>query len=177
MHFKPIVMLLEANEIEYAVGGSLLLYLKGLSVSPNDVDILVEPWQFAIAKEVLQNRAVKSEDKLAQGRFKTKSCTTFTMSDGVQVDLMTGFAVSYANSVFEMPFSAVREQTRAGALPLASMEAWYIMYWLLPGKEDKRSIMEHYFRSCGLKDRHYLQQAFELELPEGASDALRVLLA
>ncbi|MFB1099447.1 hypothetical protein [Terribacillus sp. JSM ZJ617] len=176
MHVKPIVTLLEANEIVYAVGGSLLLYLKGLPVSPNDMDILVEPEQFARAKRTLQNIAVISEDKLPLDRFQTKSCTTFTMSDGLQVDLMAGFAVSYGGNVLEMPFTAVRDQTIAGVLPLSSMEAWYIMYWLLPGKEGKRSVMEQYFRSSGLKDRHYLQQALEFELPEGASAAIQDLL-
>lgn len=177
MHFKPVLELLEARGISYAIGGSLLLYLKGLPVCPNDVDILVERECFACAKEVLQASAVTYEDKPAQGIFLTRACITFGMSDGLQVDLMTDFAILYETNVIQMPFTAIKEQTKDGLLPLGSMEAWYVMYWLLPGKEKKRTLMEDYFHSNGLADPSYLKQALTLGLPEAANSAISRLLA
>ena len=177
MHFRPVLELLEARDISYSIGGSLLLYLKELPVVPNDVDIVVQRELFAEAKQVLQESAVKYEDKPAQGRFLTRACTTFEMSDGVDVDLMTDFAVLYETNVIRMPFIAVTEQTKEGLLPLGSMEAWYVMYWLLPGKEKKRALMEDYFHSNGLTDTSYLKQALMLDLPEPASGAISRLLA
>ncbi|SDD64091.1 hypothetical protein SAMN05421663_11617 [Terribacillus halophilus] len=177
MHFKPVLELLEARDVPYSIGGSLLLHLKGLPVSPNDVDIIVERELFATAKEVLQERAVKYEDKPAQGRFLTRACTTFEMSDGLQVDLMTDFAVLYEKSVVRMPYTAVTEQTKDGLLPLGSMEAWYVMYWLLPGKESKRDLMEDYFHRNGFADPRYLKQALTFDLPEAANKTINRLLA
>ena len=50
LHFRPVLELLEARDISYSIGGSLLLYLKELPVVPNDVDIVVERELFAEAK-------------------------------------------------------------------------------------------------------------------------------
>lgn len=176
LHFKAVLNVLEANDIPYAIGGSLLLSLKGLPVIPNDVDILVEPKMFAKAHKVIREYAAAFENKPPQGRFLTKACTTFTMADGLKVDLMTDFAVSYENGRFEMPFTIEKAETQAGMLPFSSMEAWYVMYWLLPGKEAKRALMEDYFRSGGLIDKEYLTQVLMLGLPDDISHAIKDLL-
>lgn len=51
------------------------------------------------------------------------------------------------------------------------------MYWLLPGKEDKWSIMDRYFRSSRLQKRHSLQQVLKLSLLEFSSATIRDLSA
>ncbi|QXE02591.1 nucleotidyltransferase family protein [Terribacillus sp. DMT04] len=176
MHFQPVIKLLEEHEVPYSIGGSLLLFLKGLSVQPNDVDLLVKPENFSQAKQVLQKRAVQIEDKPPQGRYITKACTTFTMLDNIQVDLMADFAVTYEDALFRMPFTAVKEQTTAGILPLGSMEAWSVIYWLLPNKEAKRKLMERYFQLHGLSNRHILEEARRIGMPAKADHAIGKLL-
>jgi hypothetical protein len=176
LHFQPVLKLLEKHEVPFSIGGSLLLFLKELPVQPNDVDLLVRPENFAQAKQVLQKRAVQLEDKLAQGCFSTRACTTFTMLDNLQVDLMTDFAITYKDNLFRMPFTAVMEQTAAGILPLSSMEAWYVMYWLLPRKEVKRKQMENYFRLQGLSNRQVLEEARRIGMPAEADLAIGKLL-
>ncbi|MFP7494919.1 hypothetical protein SFC66_14115 [Terribacillus saccharophilus] len=176
LHFKAVLNVLEANDIPYTIGGSLLLSLKGLPVIPSDVDILVESKIFASAHEVIRSYATAFEDKPAQGRFLTEACTTFTLADRLQVDLMTGFAIAHEADRFEMRFTIEKAETHAGLLPLSSMEAWYVMYWLLPGKEAKRALMEDYFLKGGLADRECLKQALMLGLPAEASHAIKDLL-
>jgi hypothetical protein len=176
LHFQPVLELLEEHEVSYSIGGSLLLSLKGLPVQPNDVDLLVKPENFTQAKQVLQKRAVRIKDKPPQDCFLTKACTTFTMLDNIQVDLMADFAITYEDTIFRMPFTAVMEQTVAGILPLSSMEAWYVMYWLLPNKETKRELMENYFRSHGLSNRQPLEEASRLGMPAEANRTMEKLL-
>ncbi|SNZ14600.1 hypothetical protein SAMN05421503_2510 [Terribacillus aidingensis] len=176
MHFQPVLKLLEEHEVPYSIGGSLLLFLKGLPVQPNDVDLLVKPENFTQAKQVLQKRAVQTEDKPPQGCYSTKACTTFTVLDDIQVDLMTDFAITYKDNLFRMPFTAVMEQTAVGILPLSSMEAWYVMYWLLPRKKEKRKLMENYFRLHGLPNRKILEEARRIGMPAEADHAISKLL-
>ena len=82
---------LNADGIGWAIGGSLLLYLKGIAAHFDDIDITV----------VVEDAESLKSDLLAMGKlmppnpnrqYKTRHFYEFVI-DGVDVDVMAGFVI------------------------------------------------------------------------------------
>lgn len=78
-------------KISWAIGASLLLYLKGITDHFNDIDILVKEEDFLSTKEILLAMGeVKPENPNTQ--YKTRHFLEFTVEE-VEVDLIAGFVI------------------------------------------------------------------------------------
>jgi hypothetical protein len=158
---------LNGSNIIWAVGASILLNQFGLINKPNDIDIFVDIKDIDRADEILKSIGEKKKwEKTAA--YSTKYFYEYII-DGIDVDVMAGFAVNHNNGVFEYIFdyNSISEFKIINGvnIPFTSLEDWYIIYQLIPNREPKVNLIEKYLLSKGIKKPFLLQRALKGSLP------------
>lgn len=158
---------LENENITWGVGGSLLLSFYQLIDKPNDIDILVTESNAAELNEIMLSIGKPKEAK-ATNPFRTTIFSKYTIDD-IGIDIMGGFAVQHNNGVYRLVLqqdSIVDYKKINGVnIPLCSLEDWYILYWLIPNKQEKAILIENYLRTTGVKNPKLLEKALKQPLP------------
>ncbi|TVY10819.1 hypothetical protein [Paenibacillus cremeus] len=90
--------------------------------------------------------------------------------EGVEVDLLGLFGIRHADGIYRLDF---RQEDIAGttwadgqAVPLSTLEDWFVLYLLIPGKQEKADLIERYWLTQGgpvRRDR--LAAALQEQLP------------
>jgi hypothetical protein len=62
-------------------------------------------------------------------------------------------------------------------IPFSSLEDWYVVYQLMPGREPKVKLIEDHIRSSGIADEVLLERALSAELPADVRARIERLLA
>ncbi|MFC4560162.1 hypothetical protein ACFO3D_18555 [Virgibacillus kekensis] len=170
---------LNNKRITWSVGGSLLLKFHGLVDTPNDIDILVDEDHINSAKDTL-SQIGKPEEAIHKEPFRTRFFSTYKIGS-FNVDVMGGFAVKHDAGVYRLPFrksSIVAYENINGVnIPLSSLEDWYILYWLIPGKQEKAALLENHFKINGINCPSLLEKALERPLPREIKDRAKKLLS
>ena len=126
----------------WAVGASILLYLKGYVDNFNDLDLLVAA-EDAEAMETILNQ-LGTPLPTTRGTFETKRFRKFEV-DSVEIDMIGGFAIVSQGQVYDCDlkedqvtgyFALYGEQ-----IPLHSVSLWH-RYYSLMGRPDKVEIIE-----------------------------------
>lgn len=135
---------LNAANITWAVGGSMLLYFKGIVSEFRDIDIMVKDEDAQAAKTILLSMGTLEPQK-SSAKYKTKAFYEFTV-DGVDIDVMAGFvivkdSVDYDCSLNE---NEIAEHIILGneKIPLHSVAVWRRYYELMEKPEKVRMIDE-----------------------------------
>jgi hypothetical protein len=129
---------LNREGIIWAVGGSLLLFLRGRVESFNDIDIMVDEEQAERAAVILGNLGYELPYK-PNVKFATRHFHEFSI-DGVCVDLLAGFVIISDGNQYECPLKAddIKEniEVSGAQIPLHSLSEWH-RYYLLMGRNDR----------------------------------------
>jgi len=156
-----IVKALQREQIHFGIGGSLLLAHHGLSVTPRDIDLVVALEDAERAVQVLSEMGtVVEQDETSL--YATQVFQEFIIK-GIDVDLMSGLQIRHDEGIFVYPFA---EQTiNETGLPFMSLVDWYVIYQLIPGREQKVAMIEHCLADQEV-DRERLEQLRRLNLPQ-----------
>ena len=156
-----IVKALQQEQIRFGIGGSLLLAHHGLPVTPRDIDLVVALEDAERAVQVLSEMGtVVEQDETSL--YATQVFQEFII-EGIDVDLMSGLQIRHDEGIFVYPFA---EQTiNETELPFMSLVDWYVIYQLIPGREQKVAMIEHYLAEQEA-DRERLKQLRRLNLPQ-----------
>ena len=131
--------------VHYAIGGSLLLYLKGIVDDFHDIDIMIEVDDIDIAREGMLKLG-SIEPPSPNHQYKTKCFMEFSIRS-VEVDIMAGFIVVYNNKDYDCSFDRTHimgyEMVDGVQVPLAPLDDWMHFYHLM-GREDKSQMIEDY---------------------------------
>jgi hypothetical protein len=169
---------LNNSNMVWAVGASILLNQYGLVNKPNDIDILVELKDIEKADELLKNIGEKKHQEKT-GTFSTRHFYEYTIR-GIDVDVMSGFAINHSSGVFEYIFdrSSVSEVIKLNRvdIPFTSLEDWYVLYQLIPNREAKATMIENYLLLNGMKNSFLLERALNGNLPAGVRQRIKRLL-
>lgn len=158
----PIVKLLEANQITYALGGSGLLYYLKLIDSVNDWDITVE-----CSKDTL-TEAIQGYDWVEQKSGDYPFASQFRLSvDFPRIDFIGRFALYSEEEVISLPVSILEEWD---GIKLSSLEVWYAAYFLM-GRKEKASMLLTYLKSN--KDKVNIHLINDLLMKDGLNNELR----
>lgn len=88
---------------------------------------------------------------------------------GIDIDVMAGLSISHNNGIFEYIFdyTSISECKKINGvnIPLSSLEDWYLIYQLIPGRELKVKMIENYLLSNGIKKPTLLERALRGVLP------------
>lgn len=159
---------LNKEKILWAVGASLVLNNYGLIDNPNDIDILVDIKDIEKIDKILQTLGIKKSREKTD-TYSTKYFYEYVI-DGVDIDVMGGFIIKHVNGQYEYCFDnesiTVIKNIDEIDIPLTSLEDWYIIYQLIPGREYKVNIIEKYLLKNGLNNINLLNRALDKNLTE-----------
>lgn len=170
---------LNNSNIVWGVGASILLNQFGLIDKPNDIDIFIDIMDIEKADKILKSIGEKKMWKKTT-IYSTKYFYEYIV-EGIDVDVMGGFAVNYNNGVFKYTFdnNSISEYKVINGvnIPFTSLEDWYVIYQLIPKREPKVKMIEKYLLSNGIKNPFLLERALEGNLPAEVRKKIESLLS
>jgi hypothetical protein len=151
----------------WGVGASTLLYYHGLVSEPHDIDILTSEADIEVVAATLRELGI---EKLSEpGELYSTSRFLEYVINGTDVDVMAGLAIKHADGTYVLPFdrrSITAKRTEDGVtVPLMSLEDWYVVYQLIPGREAKVKLIEDHILTSQRTDLELLDRELDLELP------------
>ena len=133
----------DAAGICWAVGGSLMLYLRGITDVFHDIDLMVAESDALRAKELLLRLGALAPPHPA-GQYQTRHFYEFTV-DGVEIDLIAGFVITAGGTAQECPLLPADIDgsiTVGGAvIPLHALAVWR-RYYMLMGRTEKVAMID-----------------------------------
>ncbi|MBW9158270.1 hypothetical protein [Clostridium tagluense] len=169
---------LNENGVVWAVGASILLHHYGLIDNPNDIDILVDLSDIEKVDKILKSIGEKKVRKKSD-TYSTKYFYEYVVH-GFDIDLMAGLSINYNNGTYEYIFNhtSISEYKKINGvnIPLSSLEDWYVIYQLIPGRDIKVKMIENYLSLNGVKKSTLLERALKGNLPEEVRDKIQGIL-
>ncbi len=166
------------KNINWGVGGSLLLYFHQLVKDPNDIDLLVSEKDALTLIKTL-NELGSSREAYSMYPF----CTTYFSTSIVntnEIDVMGGFCIEHPLGEYKLLFdemSVVDYITiDKSKIPLTALEDWFVLYQLMPNKHEKVTLLENYFLENGIKHPYLLEKAIQQPLPVDVRKKIEHLL-
>ncbi|MBE0600948.1 MAG: hypothetical protein IH607_04115 [Firmicutes bacterium] len=131
-----------AARITWAVGGSMLLYFKGIVPVFRDIDILVKTEEAETVREILAELGTQ-QTSARSDTYRSEAFFEFNI-DGVDVDVIAGFVI-VRNGVpcdRSLRDDEITESVRSGneTIPLHSLAVWRRNYELMDQPEKVRLI-------------------------------------
>lgn len=170
---------LNNSNIVWGVGASILLNQFGLIDKPNDIDILIDIKDIEKANEVL--KSIGEQKKWEKTATYSTKYFYESIIDGIDVDVMSGLAVSHNSGVFEYIFdnNSISEFKiiNGVSIPFTSLEDWYVIYQLIPNRESKAKMIERYLLSNGIKNYLLLERALKGNLPAEVRDKIKSMVS
>jgi len=138
---KLIADRLNSNGITWAVGGSMMLYLRGRATNAHDIDLMVDEKQIEPAKRLLNDMGKLQPDK-DNAQYQTRHYYKYVVN-GVDIDLIAGFVIVKDGVPHECPLLkkdiTERHNLEGTAIPLHSLDVWR-EYYTLMGRPEKVSM-------------------------------------
>jgi hypothetical protein len=131
------------KQISWAVGASLLLYIKGIADNFNDIDIMVSEDDADKVKLILEAMGQLLPQK-ENAQFKTKVYLKYLV-DGVEVDIFADFTIVSEGKEYRFPLKKgeISELVTINneLVALHSVQVWKHYYELM-GRSDKVALIE-----------------------------------
>lgn len=156
------------ENILWGVGASVLLHYNNIVEYPNDIDIIVTEEDTEKLHKILCELGTYMPLPYKKP-FHTKYFHHYIV-DGTEIDVMGGFAIEHESGIYTMPFdnSSIVEQINIGGISISftSLEDWYVLYMLIPGRDKKVKMIEDYLIQNGMKNPSLLKRTLKEPLPE-----------
>lgn len=143
MVLSNIARKLNQRNLTWAIGGSLLLYFKGITNEFHDIDIMVAEEDVKVLKEIMLTfgQLFPPNPKV---EYKTKHFLEFNV-EGVEIDVMAGFTIVNRENEYYFPLRAgsVNDFTEVNgvSIPLQSIAEWR-KYYELMGRTEKVKMID-----------------------------------
>lgn len=168
-----------ASDITWGVGASMLLNQLGLVEEPNDIDIVVALHDIEKAVDMLSGMGEKKTCD-ANANYSTE-CFYEYVINGVDLDVMAGFAINHHSGVFHYPFDrhsiSMHKEIHGVMIPFTSPEDWFVIYQLIPNREAKVNMIERYVYRNGIKHPFRLKRLLKENLPKGVENRVKKMLS
>jgi hypothetical protein len=175
---KLIAQKLNAENIVWGVGASVLLSFYQLIDAPRDIDLLVALEDIEKADAILSSLGQKNLWEKSAA-YSTRFFYEYTIN-GVDIDVMSGLKIHVQEYVYEHSFErqSITDHKTIDEIdiPLTSLEDWFVLYQLIPKREAKVAMIEDYLQKNGVKNRFILEKALMAELPEVIRERIIKLL-
>lgn len=169
---------LNNSNIVWGVGASLLLNRFGFIEKPNDIDIFVDIKDIDKADKILKGLGEKRQWEKTD-TYSTRYFYEYAIN-GIDVDIMAGFRVNHNSGIFEYIFdhNSISEFNKINGIdiPYTSLEDWYVIYQLIPNREEKVRMVENHIMSGGINRRDLLERVLEGNLPIEVRERIRKML-
>ena len=169
---------LNNNNIIWGVGASVMLSQYGIVVDPRDIDILVAVDDIYETDRIFQGLGIKRnrDDNIV---YSTEYFYEYIVNE-VDVDVMAGLTVNHSEGVYNHLFNedsiTMHKLADGIEIPYSSLEEWYVIYQLLPGREDKVELIEDYFAKHGIGHPNLLRRFLKGQLPRDVIERTKKIL-
>lgn len=130
---KRIAHRFEEEKVEWALGGSMMLFLKKIVSSFDDIDLMIFFSDIDRVRNILSEMGELKPSKPKE-KYRSKSFMEFSI-EGIDVDVMAGFAIVYEGNVFDCSLEKeqIVEMLPLGteSIPLQSPLLWREYYRLM----------------------------------------------
>lgn len=174
-----IASLLNQHHITWGVGGSMMLYLRGLTTEVNDIDIMVSINDVHKVDELLCRCGHKKAFE-PSSTYQTQYFYEYVI-DGCDIDVMAGLSIRVNDKDYAYTFN---EKTPLDfmskdvcELPLMLLEDWLLLYLLMPDRARKIVMIENYLSQHGSSHRERLEAVLINDYPDAVKARISVLLS
>lgn len=131
-----------SEQVVWAVGASLLLYLKGKTNHFNDIDIVIRETDVPKVELILSQLGTL-KPKQTDAHYQTK-CFMEAVIDGVEIDVMAGLAIVSQGKVYDCSLKETdiidSVAIHGQRIPLDSLQSWKRYYHLM-GRDAKADLI------------------------------------
>lgn len=147
---KKIALQFEKAHITWALGGSMMLYFKGIVPVFQDIDLMVADADAQTAQSILCSMG-QMQPQTPNPKFRSKAFMEFVI-DSVDVDVIAGFAIVSGDSVVDCSLQKeqIVERMPLGeaCIPLQSPALW-CRYYRLMDRTEKAQMIEQALSDSG----------------------------
>lgn len=147
---KKIALQFEKAHITWALGGSMMLYFKGIVPVFQDIDLMVADADTQTAQSILCSMG-QMQPQTPNPKFRSKAFMEFVI-DAVDVDVIAGFAIVSGDSVVDCSLQKeqIVERMPLGeaCIPLQSPALW-CRYYRLMDRTEKAQMIEQALSDSG----------------------------
>lgn len=147
---KKIALQFEKAHITWALGGSMMLYFKGIVPVFQDIDLMVADADAQTAQSILCSMG-QMQPQTPNPKFRSKAFMEFVI-DAVDVDVIAGFAIVSGDSVVDCSLQKeqIVERMPLGeaCIPLQSPALW-CHYYRLMDRTEKAQMIEQALSDSG----------------------------
>jgi hypothetical protein len=170
---------LNAEKIAWCAGGSFMLDSYGIAPGYRDIDIIVAETHRVRADRILAGMGTRLPSG-ASDVFASEFYCGYLIG-GMKADLIAGFTIRVHGSAYRYHFdgeSVTGSIALQGiSIPLAAPEDWFVLYQMIPGKEDKADAIGRYLKKNGIAHPGLLRRARTQALPRYITDAINKITA
>lgn len=134
---------LNKKKVTWAVGASLLLYLKGIVTDFHDLDLIIVEEDVEAVQEVLLSFGTLQPCN-PDAQYKTMHFLEF-IADGVEIDVIAGFTIVSDGKEYYFPLEKDTvcdfSEINGVRIPLHSVSEWRYYYQLM-GRHEKVNIID-----------------------------------
>lgn len=143
---KKIAVSFSSAKVIWALGGSMMLKLRGLEIKCHDIDIVVNAASADFADKCLLELGEKMPNR-NRGNYTTDVFNEYII-DGCDVDLMVNASIKNADYVLNVEKNDVLDIIYLDniAIPLHSIEKWKDFYTLID-RPDKVLLIDELLKS------------------------------
>lgn len=147
-----IAALLSQYSVLWAVGGATMLRLRGVIPKSKHITILVSA-QDAPTVHTVFTQIGQAHTRELSPNYASRFFCRYTI-EGEEMQVISGMMLHYKGFLFTYPFdrNAITRMCPVDDVfvPLTAIEDWYVLYQMMPGREQSIDAIEHYFAENGL---------------------------
>lgn len=137
------------GRLVWALGGSLMLYFKGIVTDFHDIDLMIAPEDGAEAAKMMEALGAEAKPVKPSARFQSDHIWKFCL-DGVDVDMIAGFGIVFEGQKFAFPFGkddiAEIIDFNGEKIPLQGVAAWREYYRLME-RPEKTALIDRWMQA------------------------------
>ncbi|QVK20718.1 hypothetical protein KHQ82_10475 [Mycoplasmatota bacterium] len=168
---------LNDEKVNWGLGGSLLMKLYQLVDYANDIDLIVDINDVVKVDDILGSIGKKKKSK-RKSIFSSEWFESYIVN-GIDIDVIAGFKINHREGTYNYNFDkhslSKIYMLNCVTIPLTSLEDWYVIYQILPNKENKLNKLVNHLRVNQINE-FLLKRALKGNLPEEVKNKINSLI-
>ena len=165
--FIKLVDEFEKNDVGWALGCSMNLFIRGVVDDFHDLDLIVEITDIDKIKKIMEHEGAILTGTGGNGLCESDVYLHYQLGR-VDVEIISGFRVVTFGTSYYYAYNQAQidiVEVMDIYIPLISMEAMYILYFMMEGwqpkRQFKRKLIEEYFINENIKHGEVFREAVE----------------
>lgn len=136
------------KNVEWSIGGSLLLYFYSIVDSPSDIDIVINPKYSEVVIEIMNDLGRELKDIKDVPNYKTEVFSKYYV-DNIEIDIIGNFKILSKDEVYVHKFdfnNSIIKKLNKTNIYLDSLENWAITYGKMGDPKNRVNLIKSYLK-------------------------------